>query len=64
MTETRILQNFINTHSKNNVAQGSTEWHEKRKRVIGGSEIAKIVGSDEYGDVVDIIKSKLELNKF
>jgi hypothetical protein len=62
-TSIKILEDYIKEHSTLAV-QGSDEWLNDRKFIIGGSELSSIVGCNPYSTIHDLIAQKIGLKKF
>jgi hypothetical protein len=58
-----ILKNFINAHKDLSV-QGSVEWLEERKYIIGGSEISSVIGKNPFSNLESLIAQKVNLASF
>lgn len=58
-----ILFNFLEKY-KDLPKQGSSEWLEKRKSTIGGSEISTILGVNPYQNIKALAKNKVGLTTF
>lgn len=58
-----ILKNFLAQHSSL-AEQGSDEWLKQRQTIIGGSEIATLLGSNKYNCIKRLISQKVGLSKF
>lgn len=58
-----LLLSFIEQH-KNLAIQGSAEWHTTRQLVIGGSEIATLIGKNRFSTIQSLICQKIGVIKF
>jgi hypothetical protein len=57
------LKNFIELN-KNLAVQGSTQWLNERKHIIGGSEISVITGENRFTTLESLIAQKIGLTHF
>lgn len=58
-----ILKKFINDH-KDLAVQGSAEWLDERKYIIGGSEISSVIGKNPFSTLESLIAQKVNLTSF
>lgn len=58
-----ILRAFVRAH-QHQPAQGSEEWLQLRKGIIGGSEIATITGDSPFNTIADLVQQKTGLSSF
>lgn len=56
------LREWITRHD--GIKQRSSEWLECRKLIVGGSEIASVVGSNSYKNINSLAQEKLGLTQF
>lgn len=59
----KLLKKYLKLH-KNLSIQGSTEWYDDRKYVIGGSEMAAITGCGKFSTIHSLIAQKIGLSSF
>lgn len=59
----QILEKFIKEHSHLS-EQGSKEWLEERQFVIGGSEIATVIGKNRFSTIQDLVSRKIGISHF
>ena len=58
-----VLNSFVYNH-KDLPKQGSKEWLDNKKFVIGGSEISIILNKNPYQKTADLVKSHLNIKPF
>lgn len=59
----RLINDFIKLHSGNH-RQLTKGWFDKKEYMIGGSEVAALMGHNKYTSFNGVIASKLKINKF
>ncbi len=59
----QILSKFISDNS-HLAEQGSKKWLEERQYIIGGSEIATVIGKNKYSTVQNLIAQKIGITSF
>lgn len=59
MNAENIVYNYVMEMSKNGVEQHSDAWKELRKYGIGGSQIAKVIGTCAYGTLEEYLHEKV-----
>jgi hypothetical protein len=59
----KLIEEFIKLHI-NRSRQRSAEWYDIRKRRIGGSEIAALLGMNPYSTTADVVATKVGLTTF
>lgn len=57
------LKNFI-IENKDLAVQGSEQWLIERQYIIGGSEIASVIGKNPFSNVQNLIAQKIKLTSF
>lgn len=61
--KTKQLEDFIKLHS-NSAEQGSLQWVEERKSIIGGSELSTVLGANAFSQIYDLIAQKVGITSF
>lgn len=51
-------------NNENAAPQGSIDWHNFRKEIVGGSELAKLIGCCDWGNKVSLAEEKLGYSPF
>lgn len=59
----QILEKFIEENS-HLAEQGSKQWLEERRFIIGGSEIATVIGKNKYSTIQNLISQKIGITRF
>lgn len=63
MEQMKQILSFVRSYSTA-APQGSAKWLKGRNRVIGGSEVAAVMGLNPYSDFNRVLMSKLDLSTF
>lgn len=58
-----ILKNFINKN-KDLAVQGSEQWLTERQYIVGGSEVASVIGKNPFSSLQGLIAQKVKLMCF
>jgi hypothetical protein len=59
----RIIADFVKIH-ESLAKQGSAKWLDERRFIIGGSEIATIIGKNRFSNMQQLVAQKIGISSF